>query len=217
VVVNGREDDQRLAGAVAAVRERAKGQVIAVAADVGAPGGAMALAKSAFDSFRRIDILVNNAGILREGLIGMVTDVDMRAMIDTNLVGVLNTTQAVARVMARRKAGAIVNVASIMGRRGYVGQFVYSATKAGVIGATLASAKEFARVGVRVNAVAPGYIETDMTGHVTEAQKADLIGKISLGRPGSPEDVADAIWFLVSDLARYVTGQVLGVDGGMVA
>ncbi len=217
VTINARENSQQLADATANISSVAKGQVMAVAADIGAPGGAMALTKAVFDSFRRIDILVNNAGVLREGLMGMVSDADMKTMIDTNLVGVLNMTQVVGRVMARKKVGAIVNVASIMGHRGHIGHFVYSATKAGVIGATLASAKEFARVGVRVNAVSPGYIETAMTGHITEAQKMGLVSNISLGRPGSPEDVADAICFLVSDLARYITGQVLGVDGGMIA
>jgi 3-oxoacyl-[acyl-carrier protein] reductase len=147
----------------------------------------------------------------------MIGNDDIRALIDSNLNSVLNMTQAVSRVMARRKAGAIVNLSSIMGRRGRAGQFVYSASKAGVIGATLAAAKELAKSGIRVNAVAPGYIESSMTEHVTESQKAALIGNIPAGRAGTPDEVAAAICFLASDLAGYITGQVLGVDGGMIA
>jgi 3-oxoacyl-[acyl-carrier protein] reductase len=215
-VINGRNSIE-LAKATEAVRERAKGQMIAIAADVGSPQGPVALAKAAFDTFRRIDILVNNAGILKEGPIGMILNDDIRAMIDANLVSVINMTQAVSRVMARRKSGAIVNLTSIMGLRGRPGQLVYSATKAAIIGATLSAAKELAKSGVRVNAIAPGYIETAMTAHVNDAQKEALLGSIPAGRVGTSDDVANAICFLVSDFAQYITGQVLGVDGGMIA
>jgi 3-oxoacyl-[acyl-carrier protein] reductase len=217
VVINGRADDRHLAEAAATVRERGKGQVIAVAADLGLAQGPATIAKAAFDNFRRIDILVNNAGILKEGPIGMISNEDIRAMVDTNLVSVINLTQAVSRVMARRKSGAIVNLTSIMGLRGRSGQLVYSATKAAVIGATLSAAKELGSSGIRVNAIAPGYIETAMTAHVGDSQKEALLASIPLGRAGTPDDVAATICFLVSDLAKYVTGQVLGVDGGMIA
>ena len=216
LVINGRNSIE-LTKATEAVRERAKGQIIAIAADVGSPQGPAALAKAAFDTFRRIDILVNNAGILKEGPIGMILNDDIRAMIDANLVSVINMTQAVSRVMARRKSGAIVNLTSIMGLRGRPGQLVYSATKAAIIGATLSASKELAKSGVRVNAIAPGYIETAMTAHVNDAQKEALLGSIPAGRVGTSDDVANAICFLVSDFAQYITGQVLGVDGGMIA
>jgi 3-oxoacyl-[acyl-carrier protein] reductase len=217
VVINARQDDAHLAEAAELLRAGAKSQILPIAADVGTAQGAASLVKAAFDAFRRIDVLVNNAGILKEAPIGMIGSDDIKSLIDANLGSVLNMTQAVSRVMARRKAGAIVNLTSIMGRRGRAGQFVYSATKAGVIGATLAAAKELSKSGIRVNAVAPGYIETSMTQHVTESQKAALMSNIPAGRAGTPDDVAAAICFLVSDFAQYITGQVLGVDGGMIA
>lgn len=217
VVINARHDDPLLAEAAELVRTEAKTEILPIAADVGTAEGASSLVKAAFEAFRRIDILVNNAGILKEAPIGMIGKDDVQALIDGNLGSVLNMTQSVSRVMARRKAGAIVNLTSIMGRRGRVGQFVYSASKAGVIGATLAAAKELAKSGIRVNAVAPGFIESSMTQHVTEAQRAALVSNIPAGRAGTPDDVAGAICFLVSDVAGYITGQVLGVDGGMIA
>jgi 3-oxoacyl-[acyl-carrier protein] reductase len=217
VVVNARRKDEHLTMAAELLRAGAKSQILPVAADVGTAQGAASLVKVTFDAFKRIDILVNNAGILKEAPIGMIGNDDIKSLIDANLGSVLNMTQAVTRVMARRKAGAIVNLTSIMGRRGRVGQFVYSASKAGVIGATLSAAKELGRSGIRVNAVAPGYIESSMTEHVTESQKAALVSNIPLGRAGTPDDVATAICFLVSDLAGYITGQVLGIDGGMIA
>jgi 3-oxoacyl-[acyl-carrier protein] reductase len=217
VVVNARREDFRLAEAAELLRAGTKSQILPIAADVGTAQGAVSLVKTTFDAFRRIDILVNNAGILKEAPIGMIGNDDITSLIDANLGSVLNMTQAVSRVMARRKAGAIVNLTSIMGRRARAGQFVYSASKAGVIGATLAAAKELAKSGIRVNAVAPGYIESSMTEHVTESQKAALLSSIPAGRAGTPDDVATAICFLVSDLAGYITGQVLGIDGGMIA
>jgi 3-oxoacyl-[acyl-carrier protein] reductase len=217
VVINSRQDDPRLVEAAEAIRAVATTQILPVAADVGTAQGAASLVKTAFEAFRRIDILVNNAGLLKEAPIGMIGNDDIRALIDANLGSVLHMTQAVSRVMARRKAGTIVNLTSIMGRRGRAGQFAYSASKAGVIGATLSAAKELAKSGIRVNAVAPGYIETSMTGHITPDQKATLLTSIPAGRAGTPEDVAAVVCFLVSDFASYVTGQVLGVDGGMIA
>jgi 3-oxoacyl-[acyl-carrier protein] reductase len=217
IVLNARRDEQQLAEIAELIRLSAKVQVLPILCDVGSAQGAATLAKAAFEAFRRIDILVNNAGVLKEAPIGMISHDDTTAMMEANLLSVLHMTQAVSRPMARRKNGTIVNLASIMGLRGRVGQFVYSATKAGVIGATLASAKELAKSGIRVNAVAPGYIETAMTTHVTEDQKTALIRNIPAGRAGKPEDVANAVCFLVSDFAEYITGQVLGVDGGMIA
>jgi 3-oxoacyl-[acyl-carrier protein] reductase len=217
VVLNARRDEQQLTEAAELIRSSGKVQVLPVLCDIGSAREAATLAKAAFETFRRIDILVNNAGVLKEAPIGMISNEDITSMVEANLLSVLHMTQAVSRPMARRKNGTIVNLASIMGLRGRAGQFVYSATKAGVIGATLASAKELAKSGIRVNAVAPGYIETAMTAHVTEDQKTALIRNVPAGRAGKPEDVANAVCFLVSDFAEYITGQVLGVDGGMIA
>lgn len=165
---------------------------------------------------KRLDILVNNAGILREALVEMASLADMDAMWETNLRGLMVASQYGARLMARAGGGAIVNIGSIMGRVGNPGQSVYAATKAGVIGFSLSLAKELGPKRIRVNVVAPGVIETDLIAATPEAVRTTLLGRVPLGRFGTPEDVADCIVFLASDHAAYVTGQVIGVDGGLV-
>ena len=173
-----------------------------------------AAVKEAFRSvhthFGQIDVLVNNAGILEAGMVGMITDDVLRRMVDVNLIGTINCLQLASRFMQRRRLGTIVNVSSILGTQGAPGQVAYAATKSAVVGVTLSAAKELAPFGIRVNAVAPGYISTDMTADIP----SDV--PIRLGRLGDPVDVANAIAFLASDEAGYVTGQVLGVDGGML-
>lgn len=216
VVLNGRTESRELAQVrdeLAA--ERADGVALAVG-DVADPASARAVVRSAFDRWKRLDILVNNAGLMRGGLIGMIPDGDVAATINVNLVGALATIQAAARLMARTRNGAVVNVASIIGLEGAPGQFAYAAAKAGLIGATRSAAKELAASGVRVNAVAPGLIETDLIGHLKPEERAERLAGIALRRVGTPEDVAHVVLFLVSDHAAYVTGQVIGVDGGMV-
>ena len=177
---------------------------------------ASALAQSAMSRHKRLDILVNNAGILRDKLIGMISDAEIEELFGVNVIGLIKITQLAARVMARRKSGSIINVSSIVGRRGNSGQTVYSATKAAVIGATLSAAKELAPMSIRVNAVAPGLIDTSMIKSIPEDKRKSLEAHIAMGRVGSPEEVANAILFLASDLSSYVTGQVIGVDGGLV-
>jgi 3-oxoacyl-[acyl-carrier protein] reductase len=177
---------------------------------------ASALAQSAMSRHKRLDILVNNAGILRDKLIGMISDAEIEELFGVNVIGLIKITQLAARVMARRKSGSIVNVSSIVGRRGNSGQTVYSATKAAVIGATLSAAKELAPMNIRVNAVAPGLIDTSMIKSIPEDKRKSLEAHIAMGRVGSPEDVANTILFLASDLSSYVTGQVIGVDGGLI-
>ena len=165
---------------------------------------------------KRLDILVNNAGILRDKLIGMISDAEIEELFDVNVIGLIKITQLAARLMTRRKSGSIINVSSIVGRRGNSGQTVYSATKSAVIGVTFSAAKELAPMNIRVNAVAPGLIQTSMIDAIPEDKRKSLESQIAMGRIGSAQDVADTILFLASDLSSYVTGQVIGVDGGLV-
>jgi 3-oxoacyl-[acyl-carrier protein] reductase len=177
---------------------------------------ASAVIQGAMSRHKRIDILVNNAGILRENPLGMISDTEMDELFDVNLVGLMKISQMAAEEMVRRRSGSIVNVSSIVGSKGSAGQVVYAATKAGVIGATHSTAKELAPFNIRVNAVAPGMIDTSMIKPFSSDRRRRIESNIAMGRVGSAQDVANVILFLVSDLASYVTGQVLGVDGGLV-
>ncbi len=174
------------------------------------------MVKDVVKELGRLDILVNNAGITRDGLIMRMKDDDWDAVLATNLKGVFNCSKAVMRPMMKQKGGKIVNMASVVGEMGNAGQANYAAAKAGVIGLTKSLAKEVASRDITVNAVAPGFIATDMTSVLTDEQKAEMEKTIPLGRQGLPQDVANAVLFLVSEDAAYITGQVLNVDGGMV-
>lgn len=165
--------------------------------------------------FGSIDILVNNAGIARDGLVVRMSDEDWADVIQTNLTGVFSMTRAAAKPMMKQRSGSIVNVTSVIGLVGNAGQANYAAAKAGVIGLTKSVAKELASRGIRANAVAPGFIETDMTAQLSEAVCDAARAGIALGRFGEPVDVARAVAFLAGDDASYITGQVLAVDGGM--
>ena len=171
--------------------------------------------KKVLDTWGRIDILVNNAGITRDNLLLKMTEEDFDAVIGTNLKGVFNCTKAVTKLMMKQRSGRIVNMSSVVALNGNISQANYAAAKAGIIGFTKSAAKELASRGVTVNAVAPGFIETDMTGALNDKIKSEMIGAIPLGRIGKPEDVANAVAFLVSENADYITGQVISVDGGM--
>ncbi|WP_312281471.1 3-oxoacyl-[acyl-carrier-protein] reductase [Oscillibacter sp.] len=173
------------------------------------------LMDTAVKEFGRLDILVNNAGITRDGLVMLMKEDDFDAVIDTNLKGTFLCMKAASRIMLRQKYGRIVNLSSVVGLHGNAGQVNYAASKAGVIGMTKSLAKELAAKGVTVNAVAPGFITTDMTDGLPEAAKSALLATIPMARLGAPEDVAEAVAFLAGDGAGYITGQVLGVDGGM--
>ena len=166
-------------------------------------------------SHKRLDVLVNNAGILREALIGMSTEQMIDEVIATNVKGVILCGQFAARMMGRQKSGSIINMSSIIGRVGSEGQSVYAASKAAVIGFTLSLAKELAPLDVRVNALAPGFIDTDMIKAIPADKQARVVANIKMGRLGKPEDIANAALFLASDASSYITGQVIGVDGGM--
>ncbi len=196
--------------------EAAGGQAILVKADVANEAAVQEMVQKTADAFGRIDILVNNAGITRDGLLARMKEEDWDAVLSTNLKGVFLTTKAVAKLMMKQRAGRIVNMASVVGVTGNAGQANYSAAKAGVIGFTKTVAKELASRGVTANAVAPGFIDTDMTSVLSDKAKEAALSGIPLGRMGTPEDIADAVLFLVSDQASYITGQVLHVDGGMV-
>lgn len=163
----------------------------------------------------RVDVLVNNAGITRDGLIALMKEKDWDDVIDTNLKGAYNCIKAVIRPMMKNRYGRIINMTSVVGAMGNPGQANYAASKAGIIGLTKSVAKELASRGITVNAVAPGYVETDMTAALPEAAKKAMLEMIPMKRPGRPEEIAGIVKFLASDIAAYVTGQVVHVSGGM--
>jgi 3-oxoacyl-[acyl-carrier protein] reductase len=193
---------------------QAGGNAIAVSADVSKVEQVEALVNKVMEKFNRIDILVNNAGITRDTLLLRMKPEDWQAVIDTNLTGVFLCTRAASKIMLKQRWGRIINISSVAGQMGNPGQANYSAAKAGVIGFTKTVAKELASRGITVNAVAPGFIATDMT---SSLNAEDILKYIPLGRYGQPEEVAGMVRFLVADpAAAYITGQVFNVDGGMV-
>lgn len=196
--------------------ENAGGQAIIVQADVANEEAVAALVKQTTEAFGRIDILVNNAGITRDNLLMRMKEGDWDAVMNTNLKGIFMCTKAVSRVMMKQKYGKMINMTSVVGITGNAGQCNYAAAKAGVIGFTKSMAKELASRGITVNAIAPGFIDTDMTAVLSEELKENLVTQVPVGRLGSPDDIAAAVLFLVSDSANYITGQTLNVDGGMV-
>ncbi len=191
-------------------------KALLVQGSVAETDGVQAIVNQVVKELGRLDILINNAGITRDGLLMRMKEADWDAVMETNLKGVYNCSKAVMRTMMKQKSGRIVNMASVVGEMGNAGQANYAAAKAGVIGFTKSLAKEVASRGITVNAVAPGFIATDMTSVLTDEQKAEMARTIPLGRAGQPQDVANAVLFLVSEEAAYITGQVLNVDGGMV-
>ena len=184
-------------------------------ADVSHPAACDALVAAVKERFGRLDILVNNAGISRDSLLMTAKEEDFAKTLDVNLKGAYFCTRAAAKVMLRQKYGRIICLSSVVGLRGNPGQTAYAASKAGVIGLVKAAAKELAGRDITVNAVAPGFIETDMTAVLPEKAKAAMLGTIPKGRPGSPEEVARAVAFFAGPECAYITGQVLCVDGGM--
>lgn len=190
-------------------------EVLLVQGDVSRAEDCEKLATKAKEAFGRVDVLVNNAGITRDGLLARMTEEDFRAVLDVNLVGPWNMMKAVNRIMMKQRYGRIVNLSSVTGLMGNMGQTNYAAAKAGIVGMTKSYAREVASRGITVNAVAPGFIDTDMTEAMPEGAKDKIITGIPMGRTGKPEDVAEAVAFLASEQAGYITGEVLRVDGGM--
>jgi 3-oxoacyl-[acyl-carrier protein] reductase len=214
------------AGAKVAIvgRDRAKAEEVATKLGKGAAGFACdvtvgsqveaAIAETE-KALGPIDILVNNAGLTRDNLILRMSEEEWDVVLAANLKGAYFTIKAVTKGMMKRRSGRIINITSVVGITGNKGQANYAASKAGLIGLTKSVAREYASRNILVNAVAPGFIETDMTSALPDEAKAAMLGGVSLGRPGRPEDIAGAVLFLASDLAGYITGQVLAVDGGM--
>ena len=203
------------ATAVVDAIEATGGRALSLQADVSDAGAAAGLVEITIAELGGLDIVVNNAGITRDGLLVRMSDADWSAVVDTNLTGVFNVTRAATRHLMKQRSGSIINITSVVGIAGNAGQANYSAAKAGVIGLTKSVARELAPRGIRVNAVAPGFIDTDMTAKLPENIRAATMAEIALGRFGAAQDVANAVAFLASDDAGYVTGQTLAVDGGM--
>lgn len=195
--------------------EDAGGQACVLTWDVSSYTETEASMKELIKTFGRLDVLVNNAGITRDGLLMQMKEADFDRVLEVNLKGAFNTIRFASRQMLKQRGGRIVNLSSVVGLRGNAGQINYSASKAGIIGLTKSAAKELASRDITVNAVAPGFIETEMTAVLPDEVKEGSKKNIPLGRMGQPEDIAGAVAFLVSDAAGYITGQVLSVDGGM--
>lgn len=215
VVVNYAGNQTAAEQVVSLIKEKG-GEAIAFKADVSNAEAVDALIKTTQETFGRIDILVNNAGITKDNLLMRMKEEEWDAVINTNLKGIFTCTKAVARSMMKQKSGKIINMTSVVGIMGNAGQSNYAAAKAGVIGFTKSMAKELASRGINVNAIAPGFISTDMTAVLSDQVKDELAHQIPLNRLGNPEDVAAAVLFLASDAANYITGQTIHVDGGMV-
>ncbi|MCB2294636.1 3-oxoacyl-[acyl-carrier-protein] reductase [Clostridium algoriphilum] len=215
VVVNYRKNEDAVLDVVKEIGALGV-KVLAVKADISSYSDVENMMKKCMDEFGAIDILVNNAGITKDGLLMRMKEEDFDSVIDINLKGAFNCTKHVSAIMLKQRSGRVINISSVTGLTGNAGQVNYSSAKAGIIGMTKSVAREFASRGVTCNAVAPGYIQTDMTDALPEKVKEAIMSTIPLKRLGTPEDVANVVAFLASNEASYITGQVINIDGGMV-
>jgi 3-oxoacyl-[acyl-carrier protein] reductase len=216
IVLNGLSNQNALDTRVQELSEQFKVPVKGILCDVTSSQNLKSVYQDIFKEFGRLDVLVNNAGILKDALMGMIPDALVEESFRVNTYSVIYNMQLASRLMQRNNSGSIINITSIIGTNGNAGQTVYGATKAAVIGATKSAAKELAPKNIRVNAIAPGFIDTDMIKTLTEKVKAERLASVAMGRIGKPSDVAKTAVYLASQLAEYVTGQVIGVDGGML-
>ena len=214
VVINYNGSEEKARETKAEI-EAAGGQADILQCNVADFDACEAFFKAIAEKYGRVDILVNNAGVTKDGLLMKMSEEDFSRVVDTNLKGTFNCIRHVSRMMLKQRSGQIISLSSVVGLRGNAGQANYSASKAGVIGLTKAVARELASRGITANAVAPGFVETEMTDVLADAAKENLLSQIPLGRPGNTKDIANAVLFLASDAAGYITGQVLSVDGGM--
>lgn len=214
VIVNYNGSKERAEETVAEIKA-AGGDAAALQCDVSDYGACEAMVKDLIAQYGHVDILVNNAGITRDGLLMRMSEADFDAVLNTNLKGAFNTIRHLSKYFLKQKAGKIINISSVSGILGNAGQANYAASKAGVIGLTKSVARELASRGINVNAVAPGYVMTDMTDAMGDTAKEALLSRIPLGRAGETKDIAAAVLFLASEASDYITGQVLSVDGGM--
>ncbi len=198
------------------IAEKYNVETIFIKSNVVEMDSAKELVEKTMEKFGKIDIMVNNAGITRDGLFLRMKEDDFDKVIAVNLKGVFNCTQAVFKKMIKQRFGSIINISSVIGLIGNIGQVNYAASKAGVLGITKSVAREGAKRGIRVNAVAPGFIKTDMTKILKEEVQKKILSQIPMGEMGTPEDVANTVLFLASDLSSYITGQTIPIDGGMV-
>ncbi len=216
ILLNGCSNADRLRAKAEEISREFDVRAEGFVCDVADPEAVQNVYRQIFKNYKQLDVLVNNAGILQDGFVGMIPHDDIERTLAVNLAGALYNLQAATRLMSRKKAGSIINMTSIIGVNGNVGQALYGSSKAGLIGLTRSAAKELAPKGIRVNAIAPGFIDTDMARSIPPETFEERVASIGMNRIGTPREVANVVLFLASDLSAYVTGQVIGVDGGMI-
>jgi len=216
VVIIGSSAIEKIEEIASEIASKYSVEALAVQANVTSKEAVKELVTKTIEKFGRVDILVNNAGITRDGLFMRMKDEDWDSVMDVNLKGIFYVTQGFYRTMTKQRSGSIINMSSVVGITGNMGQVNYATSKAGLIGMTKSLARESAKRNVRVNAIAPGYIKSDMTDAISEAARESMLSTIPLGKMGEPEDIANAVLFLASDLSTYITGQTISVNGGMV-